>query len=97
MDDFKHLDIEKVSARHIEEWIKIARLQGQWTATKSLQHQAELLGTEGPILEQFKVALKRIELRLPTPAKNVIATTEGIDLQPLDVPSQDKGHSEATP
>lgn len=75
MEEFKHLDIEKVSARNMEEWFKIARLQGQWTQAKSLQHQAELLGTTGPIMEQFNVAIKRIEEQLPLPASNVIATT----------------------
>lgn len=59
-----HLDIEKVANRQVGELLKIARLQGQWTEAKSLQHQAELLGTEGPIIKQFDVAIERIESRL---------------------------------
>lgn len=41
-----------------------ARLQGQWTATKSLEHQAKLFGVEGPIMEQFRVHIERVEKRL---------------------------------
>jgi len=59
-----HLDIEKVMQHETEKLLKIARLQGQWTSTKSIQHQAELLHTEGPIIQQFVVALERIETRL---------------------------------
>lgn len=82
-DEFKHLDIEKVSARHIEEWLRIARLQGQWTATKSLQRQAEQLGTTGPIMTQFGVHLKNIEERLPI--ASVVATTAVSDLVSLNL------------
>lgn len=60
------LDIEKVSKRQNEELLRVARLQGQWTSTKSLQSQAESLGTEGPIIGQFKVAIERIENELAT-------------------------------
>jgi hypothetical protein len=59
-----HLDIEKVSQRGLSEWLTIARLQGQWTAASSLLHQAESLGTEGPIMRQFKVNIERVESRL---------------------------------
>lgn len=58
------LDVEKVSKRQNEELLKIARLQGQWTSSKSLQHQAELLGVGGPIMGQFKVHIDRVETEL---------------------------------
>lgn len=59
-----HLDIEKVSKRDLNNWLNIARYQGQWTMAKSLQHQAESLKTEGPIMRQFEVAIERIENHL---------------------------------
>lgn len=59
-----HLDIEKVSQREVSKLLKIARYQGQWTVAKSLQHQAEVLGAEGPIMRQFEVAIERIEEQL---------------------------------
>lgn len=67
MKELKHLDLEKVGKREVEEWLRVARLQGQWTMAKSLQKQAELLGTTGSLLDQFNVAIKRIESQLPSP------------------------------
>jgi len=71
MEVTDHVDIEKVMQRemrkheiYVANQVKVARLQGQWTATKSLQHQAELLGTEGPIMQQFAVHLESVEKRL---------------------------------
>lgn len=71
MEVTDHVDIEGVVRREMErhelqinKQIKVARLQGQWTATKSLQHQAESLGTDGPIMGQFDVHLKSVEERL---------------------------------
>jgi len=59
-----HLDITRVAHREVDNLLSIARYQGQWTVAKSLQHQAEALGTEGPIMRQFEVAIERIESKL---------------------------------
>lgn len=64
MEVENHLDIEKVAQRQIKELLTVARLQGQWTSAKSLHHQAIALKTEGPILNQFKVHIERVEKRL---------------------------------
>lgn len=67
-EQHQHLDLEKVSKREMDEWLKIARLQGQWTTTKSFMHQAELLGeTDTKVYQQMKVHLDSVEKRLPTP------------------------------
>jgi len=78
IDEFKHLDIEKVADRGIKEWLRIARLQGQWTASMALKRQAESLGVTGPMMQQFDVHIKSVEDRLPTPANQVVATQEDI-------------------
>lgn len=77
-EEFKHLDIEKVSNNYIMEWLRIARLQGQWTASKALKHQAELLGCSDAMMQQFDVHIKSVEDRLPTPSKGVTNTAEDI-------------------
>jgi hypothetical protein len=59
-----HLDVEKVATREVKNLLTIARYQGQWTVAQSLKHQAEALGTEGPIMRQFDVAIERIETKL---------------------------------
>lgn len=58
------LDIEKVSRRQNEELLKIARLQGQWTATKSLLHQAIDLKSLPLAVKQMEVHLESVEKRL---------------------------------
>lgn len=58
------LDIEKVSKRQNEELLKVARLQGQWTATKSLLHQAIDLKSLPLAVKQMEVHLESVEKRL---------------------------------
>lgn len=76
IDEFKHLDIEKVADRGIREWLKIARLQGQWTSAMALKRMAQDLGCSEAMMSQFDVHIKMIEERLPTPAASVIAQQE---------------------
>jgi hypothetical protein len=62
MENYKHLDLEK----KMTELLRVARLQGQWTATKSFIHQAELLGEKDTkIFSQLKVHLESVEKKLP--------------------------------
>ena len=62
MKKYQHLDLDKQAG----ELLRIARLQGQWTATKSFLHQAELLKeTDTKIYQQMKIHLKSVEDKLP--------------------------------
>lgn len=79
MEEFKHLDIEKVSNRFMGEWLRYARLQGQWTSAMALKSQAELLGASDAMMKQFDVHIKRIEEQLPSPSRDVTTTAEDIE------------------
>lgn len=81
MEEFKHLDIEKVSTRFMGEWLRYARLQGQWTSAMALKRQAELLGASDAMMKQFDVHIQMIEEKLPSPSRDVTTTAE--DIQPI--------------
>ena len=59
-----HLDLEKVMKRQTEELLKIARLQGEWTAAMSFKHQGELLGSYDTLMGQIAVHIESVEKRL---------------------------------
>jgi hypothetical protein len=63
-DDFKHLDVKKVSERELEKLLRIARYQGQWTSAKSLKYQAESLGASDVMMRQFDIHINRVEEQL---------------------------------
>jgi len=60
-----HLDVAKVATREVQKLLDIARYQGQWTSTKSLQYQAiKMGGVPDYMLRQFEAAIERIERNL---------------------------------